>query len=76
MGYGLAILKLLCVYTKAEQIGKNIVDNESQVFYCSRKVTNKERWKVRMKHPHTDGWIRKYRCVCVCSFLDVCVCVC
>lgn len=34
-GYGLAILKLLSMYNKVEQI--SIVDNERQVSYCEKK---------------------------------------
>lgn len=32
-GYGLAILNLLCMYTRTDQISKYVVDNESYVFH-------------------------------------------
>lgn len=35
-GFGLAVLKVMCVYTRAEQICKWVVDNESRVSRCRR----------------------------------------
>lgn len=36
-GFGLAVLKLLYVYTRTEQISKYFVAKESQIFHCQRK---------------------------------------
>lgn len=49
-GYGLAILKLLSVYTKVEQISKCIVDNERWISYCERK-------KLQIRKEECVEWI-------------------
>ena len=46
-GYGLAILKLLSVYTMIKQINKYTVDNESQVSHCRRKQFQRSREKAK-----------------------------
>lgn len=53
---GLAILKLLYVNFRVEQISKYFVDDESQVSLLEiYSDTNKERGKVRMNLASHDG---------------------
>lgn len=71
---GLAILKLLYVNMRAEQISKYFVDNEIQVsLWKEYSNTNMERRKVRMNpamldwghrlhtHKHTHTYTNRYR---------------
>lgn len=44
--YGLAILKLLTVYTREDQISKHILNNESQISHFLREVTNRKEGRL------------------------------
>lgn len=46
--YGLAILTLLYVFNRIEQISKCTMDNENWILLWKKQVTNKERGKANM----------------------------
>ena len=63
----LAILKLLYVYTRNEQISKYIVDEP--VSHCWRKkLISKEKGKAKMK-PMKFDWDQRYQYKCMVLYI-------